>query len=85
MDIDREAYITNIFCNLKDKRLKKKVAQQLYLQVPQFESWMIKLYLTRNDCVHHASIWNKHNSMNPNIPNRINRPWITLSMNPLKV
>lgn len=78
-------YITNIFCNLKDKRLKKKVAQQFYLQVPPFESWMTKLYLTRNDCAHHARIWNKRNSMNPTIPNRITRPWITLPTDPLKV
>lgn len=78
-------YITNIFCNLKEKKLKKKVAQQFYLQVPPFESWMTKLYLTRNDCAHHARIWNKRNSMNPTLPNRVNRPWITLPTDPLKV
>lgn len=63
-------YITNIFCNLKDKKLKKKVSQQFGLQVPPFESWMTKLYLTRNDCAHHARVWNKRNTMNPTIPNR---------------
>lgn len=78
-------YITNIFCNLKDKKLKKKVAQQFYLQVPPFESWMTKLYLTRNDCAHHARIWNKRNSMNPTIPNKTTRPWIVLPTDPLKV
>ena len=78
-------YITNIFCNLKDKKLKKKVAQQFYLQIPPFESWMTKLYLTRNDCAHHARLWNKRNTMNPTIPNRMTRPWITLPTNPLKV
>lgn len=78
-------YITNIFCNLKDKKLKKKVSQQFGLQVPPFESWMTKLYLTRNDCAHHARVWNKRNTMNPTIPNRMTRPWITLSTDPLKV
>lgn len=78
-------YITNIFCNLKDKKLKKKVSQQFGLQVPPFESWMTKLYLTRNDCAHHARVWNKRNTMNPAIPNRMTRPWITLSTDPLKV
>ena len=78
-------YITNIFCNLKDKKLKKKVAQQFYLQVPPFESWMTKLYLTRNDCAHHSRLWNKRNTMNPTIPNRMTRPWITLPTDPLKV
>ena len=78
-------YITNIYSNLKDKKLKKKISQQFYLQVPPFESWMTKLYLTRNDCAHHARLWNKHNSMNPTIPNRMTRPWITLPTYPLKV
>lgn len=78
-------YITNIFCNLKDKKLKKKVSQQFGLQVPPFESWMTKLYLTRNDCAHHARVWNKRNTMNPTIPNRMTRPWITLPTDPLKV
>lgn len=78
-------YITNIFCNLKDKKLKKKVSQQFGLQVPPFESWMTKLYLTRNDCAHHARVWNKRNTINPTIPNRMTRPWITLSTDPLKV
>ena len=78
-------YITNIFSNLKDKRLKKKVSQQFGLQVPPFESWMTKLYLTRNDCAHHARIWNKRNTMNPTIPNHMTRPWITLPTDPLKV
>lgn len=79
-------YITiYIYCNLKDKRLKKKVSQQFGLQVPPFESWMTKLYLTRNDCAHHARVWNKRNTMNPTIPNRMTRPWITLPTDPLKV
>ena len=78
-------YITNIFCNLKDKKFKKKVSQQFGLQVPPFESWMTKLYLTRNDCAHHARVWNKRNTMNPTIPNHMTRPWITLPTDPLKV
>lgn len=78
-------YITNIFCNLKDKKFKKKVSQQFGLQVPPFESWMTKLYLTRNDCAHHARVWNKRNTMNPTIPNRMTRPWITLPTDPLKI
>jgi len=77
--------ITNIFSNLKDNKLKKKVSQQFGLQVPPFESWMTKLYLTRNDCAHHARIWNKRNTMNPTIPNRMTRPWITLPTDTLKV
>lgn len=78
-------YITNIFSNLKDKKIKKKVSQQFGLQVPPFESWMTKLYLTRNDCAHHARVWNKRNTMNPTIPNRLAHPWITLPTDPLRV
>ena len=78
-------YITNIFGNLKDKKLKKKVSQQFGLQVPPFESWLTKLYLTRNDCAHHARVWNKRNTMQPTIPNRMMRPWITLPTDPLKI
>lgn len=78
-------YVTNIFCNLKDKRLKKKVSQQFGLQVPPFESWMTKLYVMRNACAHHSRVWNKQNAMRVTIPNRFTRPWITLATNPYRV
>lgn len=78
-------YMTNIYCNLKDKRLKKKVSQQFGLQVPPFESWMTKLYVMRNACAHHSRVWNKQNAMRVTIPNRFTRPWITLVTDPFRV
>lgn len=78
-------YVTNIFCNLKDKKLKKRVSQQFGLQVPPFESWMTIVYLTRNICAHHGRLWNKQLMMSPTIPNRMSRPWIGLPTNPNRV
>lgn len=78
-------YVTNIFCNLKDKKLKKKVSQQFGLQVPPFESWLTKLYVMRNACAHHSRVWNKQNAMRVTIPNRFTRPWISLPTDPYRV
>ena len=77
--------ITSIYCNIKDKRVKKEVAREFYLKVKPFESWMSIITLTRNLCCHHARVWNKQNTMLPMEPKHITRPWISLSTDKLRV
>lgn len=64
--------------NLKDKALKKRIAQRFYLHAPVFESWISVLTLTRNACCHHARVWNKVNKIIPNDMRGMTRPWITM-------
>ncbi len=77
--------ITNIYNNIKSKKIKKCISQNFGLQVDPFESWLTIVTLTRNSCCHHARVWNKQNSIRAAIPNRISNPWITLPTDPLRV
>ena len=77
--------LTNIYNNLKDKRLKKQIAQKFGLQITPFQSWMTIITLTRNACCHHRRVWNKQNTIRPTLPNNIQYPWITLNTDVLKI
>ncbi|MBP5503053.1 MAG: Abi family protein [Bacteroidales bacterium] len=77
--------MTNIYNNLKDKKLKKKIAQKFGLQIVPFQSWMTIITLTRNACCHHRRVWNKQNSIRPTLPNNIQYPWLTLPTDVLKI
>ena len=77
--------ITSIYGNIKNMRLKKKVAQRFGLQVLPFESWLTIVTLTRNACCHHARVWNKRNTIHPMMPNHTANPWIVLPTNPLRI
>jgi len=77
--------MTSIYNNLKDKKLKKKIAQKFGLQIVPFQSWMTIITLTRNACCHHRRVWNKQNSIRPTLPNNIQYPWLTLPTDVLKI
>lgn len=77
--------ITNIYSNIKNKKIKKRIAQSFGLQVVPFESWLTIITVTRNSCCHHARVWNRVFSIRATMPIRMSRPWITLPTDPLKV
>ena len=77
--------ITNIYSNIKNKKIKKRIAQSFGLQVAPFESWLTVITVTRNSCCHHARVWNRVFSIRATMPIRMSRPWITLPTDPLKV
>lgn len=77
--------MTNIYSNIKNMRIKKRVAQKFGLQVAPFESWLTIVTLTRNSCCHHARVWNKQNTIRPMLPNRMSNPWITLPTDMLRI
>ena len=70
--------ITWIFKELSDSN-KKAIAKQFYLQAPIFESWITIIALTRNDCCHHARVWNKVHFIISCDMSKMTRPWISLS------
>ena len=70
--------ITNIYSNIKNKKIKKRISQSFGLQIDPFESWLTILTGQRNSCCHHSRVWNKQYSIRATLPNRISRPWITL-------
>ncbi len=77
--------ITSIFANMKDKKIKKMIAQTFDLQIAPFESWLTIVTLTRNACCHHSRVWNKQNTIRATMPNKIVRPWITLPTDSLRI
>lgn len=77
--------LTNIFSNLKNMRIKKRVSQRFGLQVAPFESWLTIVTLTRNSCCHHSRVWNKQNTIRPMLPNRMQFPWIALPTDALRI
>lgn len=77
--------MTNIYSNIKNKKIKKRISQSFGLQIAPFESWMTIITLTRNLCCHHARVWNKQNTLRPMIPNSLMRPWIKLPTDTLRI
>lgn len=77
--------LTNIYRNIKDKKIKKRISQSFGLQIEPFESWLTIIALTRNACCHHSRIWNKQNTIRATLPNKIFRPWITLPTDILRI
>lgn len=51
--------LTKIYNNIKSNQIRKKVAQEFSLGVPVFNSWMTIITVARNNCCHHARIWNR--------------------------
>ena len=70
--------ITNIYGNIKNKKIKKRISQVFGLQIDPFESWLTIITGQRNSCCHHSRVWNKQYSIRATLPNRMARPWITL-------
>lgn len=68
--------LAHIYMNLKDKGLKKQIAQHFGLQVPAFTSWLIVLGGLRNLCCHHARMWNRELPISPAEPKQMIYKWI---------
>ena len=66
----------NIFNNLNNPKIKKKVAHSFGLSLPTFTSWMLLLANLRNLCGHHARLWNKEISLIATDPITHRFPWI---------
>ena len=77
--------ITNIYNNIRDKKIKKRISQSFGLQIAPFESWLTIVTLTRNACCHHSRVWNKQNTIRPMAPNITTHPWVTLQTDSLRI
>ena len=71
--------------NLKNKSIKKKIAQVFHVHAPVFESWLSVLTLTRNACCHHSRVWNKVNKIIPNELKNTQRPWISKTVDKRRI
>ena len=66
----------NLFNNLKNKTILKKIAKQFGLPLPVFSSWILLLVNLRNLCGHHARLWNRQIPIISHMLNNPVFPWI---------
>ena len=70
--------VNAIYRNIKQNRIRKRIAKRFGLPIDVFESWITVLAVTRNACGHHARVWNKQNAIPPAKLIRPIGAWITL-------
>lgn len=69
--------LTRIYENIKINRYRKKIAMEFNLNIPVFTSWMTIITVTRNNCCHHARIWNRVFTLRALLLSHYTRPWIS--------
>jgi abortive infection bacteriophage resistance protein len=77
--------LTRIYQSIKSNKIRKKIAQEFDLQIPVFESWMTIITVARNNCGHHARVWNRTFALRALTMRKNKRPWITQDVNMKKV
>lgn len=70
--------VNAIYRNIKQNRIRKRIAKRFGLPINVFKSWLTVIAVTRNACAHHSRVWNKQNAIQPAIPNNPEGEWITL-------
>lgn len=77
--------LTKIYENIKSNQIRKMIAQEYALNVPVFMSWMTIITVARNNCCHHARVWNRTFALRALTMRHMTRPWISTSVNQQKV
>ena len=77
--------LTKIYDNIKSNQIRKKIAHEFSLEVPVFNSWMTIITVARNNCGHHARVWNRTFALRVSTMRRMTRPWISIPVNQRKV
>lgn len=72
--------LSKIFCNLKDNKLKKKIAKEFNLPQHEYlESWCKCAVALRNCLAHHSRTWNRRYPLKPQLPGKLKCNWIDAS------
>ena len=74
-------WFLKIFCNLKDTKLKKKIAREFNLPQHEYlESWCKCAVALCNCLAHHSRTWNRRYPMKPQLPCKLKGEWIDISI-----
>ena len=77
LEVSSFGTLSKLYCNLADNNLKKQIARDLGLpQHLYLESWIKSLSVLRNCIAHHARIWNRKYPWKPQLPKKLQNPWI---------
>lgn len=72
--------LSRIFCNLKDTKLKKKIAREFNLPQHEYlESWCKCAVALRNCIAHHSRTWNRRYPLKPQLPSKLKGKWVNSS------
>ena len=77
--------VNAIYRNIRQNRIRKRIAKRFGLPIDVFESWLTILAVTRTACGHHARVWNKRNAIPPAILNRPVGAWITIPVDTMRI
>lgn len=70
--------LSKLYSNFSDADVKKKVAKDFGIPAYKFlRSWLKSFTIIRNNCAHHARLWNQRFPVSPMMPNRVHNKWIT--------
>ena len=57
--------LTKLYYNFSDTKVKKQIARSFGVSKPMaLESWMMVINMLRNNCAHHARVWNRKYRLN---------------------
>ena len=77
LEVSSFGTLSKLYCNLSDNNLKKQIAKELGLpQHLYLESWIKSLSVLRNCIAHHTRIWNRKYPWKPQLPKKLQNPWI---------
>ncbi len=77
LEVSSFGTLSKLYCNLSDNIVKKCIARELGLpQHLYLESWIKSLSVLRNCIAHHARIWNRKYPWKPQLPKKLQNPWI---------
>lgn len=77
LEVSSFGTLSKLNCNLADNNLKKQIAREFGLpQHLYLESWIKSLSVLRNCIAHHARIWNRKYPWKPQLPKKLQNPWI---------
>lgn len=60
--------LSRYYANLNARPIRKKISRPFAIEPSQLESWLHHLTIIRNNCAHHARIWNKEFAITPEKP-----------------
>lgn len=69
--------LTKLYYNFSDTKVKKHIARSFGVsKTKALESWMMVINTLRNNCAHHARVWNRKYIMLLQIPKELPNKWI---------
>ncbi|MDE6721284.1 MAG: Abi family protein [Bacteroidaceae bacterium] len=69
--------LSKLYRNASDPEVKKQVCHCFDIPAYKFlRSWMKSLTVIRNNCAHHARLWNQRFPFAPQLPQKMPRKWI---------